>query len=250
MKVVILAGGLGTRLSELTKITPKPMVKIGGVPIIIHIMNHYLNYGFKDFILATGYKNKEFTKYFKNFNKFGKEFSSTIFKKACKVTILNTGIKTMTGGRLKKTSKYLGKDKYFMFTYGDGISNVNLSKLYKHHIKRKKLITVTAVRPPARFGEIIIKKNIVTSFKEKPQVTNGWINGGFFMANRTFLKFIKKDQDILEKKPLETVCKKKLLSAFKHEGFWKCMDVKRDRDELEKIYAVNKFKWKKNEKFF
>ena len=244
MKIVILAGGLGTRLSELTKTTPKPMVKIGGFPIIIHIMNHYLNYGFKNFILATGYKNRQFIKYFKNFKKFGRAFNSKIFNKDCNVTILNTGIKTMTGGRLKKTYKYLGKDRHFMFTYGDGISSVNLFKLYKYHLRKKKMITVTAVRPPARFGEIIIKKDIVTSFKEKPQVTNGWINGGFFIADRSFLKLIKNDRDILEKKPLETASKRKQLSAFKHEGFWKCMDVKRDKDELEKIYSNNKFNWK------
>jgi glucose-1-phosphate cytidylyltransferase len=244
MKVVILAGGLGTRLSELTKTTPKPMVKVGSYPIITHIMNHYLNYGFEDFILATGYKNTHFTSYFKNFKKFGQVFRSRIFNKSCKVTILNTGVKTMTGGRLKKTYKHLDNNENFMFTYGDGISDVNLSKLHKHHLKEKKMITVTAVRPPARFGEIIIKKDIVTSFKEKPQVTNGWINGGFFIAKKNFLKIIKNDNEILEKRPLELVSKKKQLSAFRHNGFWKCMDVKRDRDELQKIYLKNKFNWK------
>ena len=245
MKIIILAGGLGTRLSELTKITPKPMVKIGGYPIIIHIMKHYLDYGFNDFILATGYKNRHFTRYFKKFEKFGRSFKSKIFKKNCKITILNTGMKTMTGGRLKKAIRFLKNNENFMFTYGDGISNVNLYKLYKHHKRKKKMITVTAVRPPARFGEIIIKKDIVKSFKEKPQVTNGWINGGFFIAKTDFLKFIKNDNDILEKRPLELACKKKQLSAFKHKGFWKCMDVKRDRDELQKIYFKNKFIWKK-----
>ena len=130
-----------------------------------------------------------------------------------------------------------------MFTYGDGISSVNLKNLLKFHKKNKKLITVTAVRPPARFGEIVLDKNKVTSFKEKPQVTNGWINGGFFVANKNFLKLIKGDKDILEKKPLEKACRKKQLLAFKHYGFWKCMDVKRDRDELQNIYKRNKFKW-------
>ena len=131
-----------------------------------------------------------------------------------------------------------------MFTYGDGLSSVNLKKLLKFHKKNKKLITVTAVRPPARFGEIVLIKNKVKSFKEKPQVTNGWINGGFFVANKKFLNLIKGDKDILEKKPLEIACKKNQLMAFKHKGFWKCMDVKRDRDELLKIYKKNKFKWK------
>ena len=244
MKIVILAGGLGTRLSEYTKLTPKPMVKIGKFPIIVHIMSQYLSYGFNDFILATGYKNQQFIKYFKNFRKLDKEFQTIIAKKKCSVTIVNTGVKTMTGGRLKKTQKFLQKNENFMFTYGDGISSVNIKKLYEHHLRKKKLITVTAVRPPARFGEIVLKRNMVTSFKEKPQVTNGWINGGFFVAKRDFLKLIKGDNDILEKKPLEIACKKKQLAAFKHNGFWKCMDVKRDRDELQKIYGKNKFKWK------
>jgi len=133
-----------------------------------------------------------------------------------------------------------------MFTYGDGISSVNLKRLLSFHKRSKKLITVTAVRPPARFGEIIVKKSTVLSFKEKPQVKNGWINGGFFVAKKNFLKLIRGDKDILEKRPLELACKKRQLAAYKHEGFWKCMDVKRDKDELEKIYKLNKFKWKKN----
>ena len=243
MKVVILAGGYGTRLSEHTKTIPKPMVKIGRHPIIVHIMNHYLDYGFDNFILATGYKSQVFKKYFKNFKKNGKEFSAKIFKKNCKITILDTGLGTLTGGRLKRTSSLIEKNKNFMFTYGDGLSNINLKKLLNFHLKRKKLITVTAVRPPARFGEIVIKNEKVISFKEKPQITQGWINGGFFVANSSFLKFIRGDKEILEKWPLEKATKLKQLSAFKHTGFWKCMDVKRDRDELQKIYNLNKFNW-------
>ncbi len=240
MKIVILAGGLGTRLSEYTHSIPKPMVKIGGRPIIVHIMSHYLKYGFNDFILATGYKNFVFKKYFKNFKKQGSQFETKINNKKCKITIVDTGKKTMTGGRLKKIKRYLC-NKTFMFTYGDGISNVNLKKLIKFHKNNKKIVTVTAVRPPARFGEIILNKNIVSSFKEKPQVTNGWINGGFFVAEKKFLNLIRGDYEILEKFPLETVCRKKQLAAFKHRGFWKCMDVKRDRDELQKIYKKNNF---------
>ena len=208
MKVVILAGGLGTRLSEYTKLVPKPMIKIGKFPIIVHIMKHYMNYGFNDFILATGYKNKVFKTYFKNFKRLNKSFISIIDKKKCKITILDTGIKTMTGGRLKKTINFLN-DEDFMFTYGDGISSVNLKKLLNFHKKNKKLITVTAVRPPARFGEIILNKNVVSSFKEKPQVKNGWINGGFFVAKKNFLKLIRGNKEILEKRPLELACKKK-----------------------------------------
>jgi glucose-1-phosphate cytidylyltransferase len=245
MKVIILAGGLGSRLSELTKSVPKPMVKIGRTPIVVHIMKHYIKYGFNEFILATGYKSFVFKKYFKNFKKNGIFFDSKIIKKNCKICILDTGRNTLTGGRLKRVGFLIKKNENFMFTYGDGISSVNLKKLKNFHLKSKKIITVTAVRPPARFGEILIKGKIVSSFKEKPQVNNGWINGGFFIASKNFLKFIKGDMDILEKSPLEKVTKIKQLAAYKHIGFWKCMDVKRDRDELLKIYKKNNFNFTK-----
>ena len=159
------------------------------------------------------------------------------------INIIDTGLKSLTGGRLKRVKKYLKKDENFMFTYGDGLSDVNIRKLVKYHLKNKKMITVTAVRPPARFGEIKVKKNIVISFQEKPQVTHGWINGGFFVANYKFLNLIKNDSTILEKFPLEQAAKRKQLIAYKHLGFWKCMDVKRDKDELERIYKKNRFKW-------
>ena len=246
MKVVILAGGLGTRLSEFTKTIPKPMVKIGRHPILIHIINHYANYGEKDFYVAAGYKSQVIKNYFKRYKKDGISFKAKVFGKICNITIENTGKNSFTGGRLKRMSKFLRNDKDFMFTYGDGLCDVNIKKLKKFHFKNKKLVTVTSVRPPARFGEIILKKNIVSSFKEKPQVTNGWINGGFFVAKSNFLKTIKNDATILEKYPLEKASKKKQLIAFKHSGFWKCMDVKRDRDELQKIYQTNKFNWKIN----
>ena len=148
----------------------------------------------------------------------------------------------MTGGRLKKINKYLNKDEDFMFTYGDGVSNINIKKLIRFHKKNKKMITVTAVRPPARFGEIIIKKNLVQSFKEKPQVAQGWINGGFFISKSVFLDYIRNSKTILEKNPLEKVAKQKQLSVFKHYKFWKCIDTLRDKNELEKIYKKNKFK--------
>ena len=243
MKVIILAGGLGTRLSEYTKLIPKPMVKIGHYPILIHIMNHYSKYGFNNFIIATGYKSKIIKNYFKNFIKTGKKFETRIFKKKCYVTILDTGLKTLTGGRLKRVSKYIEDQENFMFTYGDGISDINIKKLIYFHKKNKKIITVSAVRPPARFGEILISNNRVVSFKEKPQTANSWINGGFFVANKKFLSFIRSDREILEKYPLEKVTQKKQLAAYKHYGFWKCMDVKRDRDELQKIYKKNKFNY-------
>ena len=188
IKVIILAGGLGTRLPEYTNKIPKPMVKINGEPIIAHIMSHYLKYGFKNFIIATGYKSEVFYKYFKNFKKNGQSFKTSVFKKDCEVTLLKTGLKTMTGGRLKRVKEYLNDMENFMFTYGDGLSDINLKKLLNFHISKKKLVTVTAVRPPARFGEIGIKNHIVTSFKEKPQVTSGWINGGFFVAKKKIFK--------------------------------------------------------------
>jgi glucose-1-phosphate cytidylyltransferase len=243
MKVIILAGGLGTRLSEYTNTIPKPMIKIGRYPILIHIINHYLKYGFNDFILATGYKNQVFKKYFKNYKKLGVSFKSKIKNIECNITILDTGQNTQTGGRLKKISKYLEENKDFMFTYGDGVSSVNLKELLSFHKKNNKLITVTAVRPPARFGEIIIKNSRVVSFQEKPQVSSSWINGGFFVANKNFLRLIRGDKEILEKKPLEKATKIRQLVAYKHQGFWKCMDVKRDRDDLQNIYKKTKFNW-------
>jgi len=245
MKVVILAGGLGTRLGEFTKSVPKPMVKVGGYPIFLHILHHYIKYNFNNFILATGYRSSAFRKYFKNYKRDGEEFKAKIFGKTCKINIVDSGISTMTGGRLKRVKLFLNKNEDFMFTYGDGISDVNLNKLKLFFKKKNKIITVTAVRPPARFGELIIKKNKVISFKEKPQVTSGWINGGFFIAKYDFLNFIRSDKEILEKWPLERLTKLNQIAAFKHKGFWKCMDVKRDRDELQEIYKSNNFNFKK-----
>ena len=245
MKVIILAGGLGTRLSEYTNAVPKPMVKIGGIPILIHIMGLYLKYTYKDFYIALGYKSEVVKKHFKNFVKFNQKFKYNFKNINCTITLVYTGDKTLTGGRLKRLKKFINKNENFMFTYGDGISNVNLNSLEKFHKNNNKLITVTAVRPPARFGEIIIKNNKVISFKEKPQVNEGWINGGFFIAKYEFFNLIKGDSTILEKSPLETASAKKQLYAYKHSGFWKCIDTKRDKDVLELIYKKNKFKWKK-----
>lgn len=241
MKVIILAGGLGTRLYEYTSRIPKPMVKIAGHPILVHIIKHYVKYGFKEFIIAAGYKNKIIKKYFKNFKKDGQPFNFRIIKENCKIIISDTGQKTLTGGRIKRLKKYFTKNEKFMFTYGDGLCDVNLNKLLKFHKKNKKLITVTAVRPPARFGEIKIKGNIVNSFREKPQTSEGWINGGFFVSNYKFFDYIKNDKTILEKEPLEKACKNKNLTAYKFTGFWKCMDTLRDKQVLEKILKKNKF---------
>ena len=245
MKVIILAGGFGSRLSEYTKLIPKPMVKVNSYPLLIHIMQIYIKHNIKDFIIAAGYKSHVIKNYFKNFKKSGKNFSCKISGKECNVVIVDTGLNSLTGGRIKRASKYLSNsDEDFMFTYGDGVSDINISKLQRFHKKTKKIITVTAVRPPARFGEIRMKKNLVYSFKEKPQVTDGWINGGFFVAKKSFLKLIRGDKEILEKYPLERSAKNKQFSAYKHKGFWKCVDTKRDKDELDKILKKNLIKYK------
>ncbi len=222
MKVVILAGGLGTRLSEYTHSIPKPMISINGKPIIFHIMKHFSSYGFKDFYIALGYKGGIIKKFFKNKN-YG-----------WKVNLINTGKKTMTGGRLKRLKKYL-KNETFMMTYGDGLSDVNLKKLLKFHKKNKKIVTVTAVRPPARFGALKLKGNKVSYFKEKSRLDEGWINGGFFVMEPNFLKLIKNDRTYLEKQPLEKVTKDKQLVAYKHKRFWQCIDTKRDLDKVRQI---------------
>ncbi len=222
MKVVILAGGLGTRISEYTKTIPKPMIPINNVPILIHIINHYRKYNFKEFYIAVGYKSNVIKNYFKN-NKI----------KNCKINLIHTGENTMTGGRLKRLSKYLGKETFLM-TYGDGLSNINLKKLIKFHKKKGKMITLTAVRPPARFGAIKIVNNKVKYFKEKSSLDEGWINGGFFVIEPEIFKYIKNDKTYFERAPLEKIANKGELSAFKHHGFWQCMDTQRDKEILER----------------
>ena len=222
MKVIILAGGKGTRIPEYSSKIPKPMVKINGIPILVHIMNHYSAYGFKDFIIALGYKGKVIKDYFKK-NKF-----------LWNIKLVNTGLNSMTGGRIKLLKEIIGNNT-FMMTYGDGVSNVNLKKLLNFHKKNKNLITMTAVRPPARFGAIKLKGNLVKYFKEKSKIDEGWINGGFFVIEPDFINFIKNENTYLEREPLEIASSKKELYAYKHNDFWQCMDTKRDKDFLEKI---------------
>ena len=231
MKVILLAGGFGTRLSGYTKTIPKPMVEVGGQPMLIHIMKQYAKYGFKDFYIALGYRGELIKKF------FNKKFFDW------NINLVETGENTMTGGRLKRLKKYVGKTT-FMMTYGDGISNVNLGKLIKFHKKNNKLVTLTAVRPPARFGALKLKGNSVSYFKEKSKLDEGWINGGFFVMEPEFLKFIKNDNTYLEREPLEAVTQKKQLAAFRHEGFWQCMDTKRDKDNLNEILKIKKIKKK------
>ena len=224
MKVVILAGGFGTRISEYTKSIPKPMIPINKTPILVHLINHYRRYNFKEFYVAVGYKSDVIKSYFKK-NKI----------KNCKIKLIDTGLNTMTGGRLKRLSKYLKKETFLM-TYGDGLSNVNIKKLVKFHKKKKKLMTLTAVRPPARFGAIKLKGDFVNYFKEKSKLDEGWINGGFFVIEPEFLKNIRNDQSFLEREPLEKIYKKKQLVAYKHTGFWQCVDTKRDLDFIKESF--------------
>ncbi len=230
MKVVLLAGGFGTRISEYTKTIPKPMIKINGKPLLLHIMQYYANHGFKNFYIALGYKGEIIKKFF---NKKFFDWS---------INLIETGKNTMTGGRLKRLTKLIGNETFLM-TYGDGLSNINLKSLIKFHKKNKKLVTLTAVRPPARFGALKLKGQYVRYFKEKSHLDEGWINGGFFVMEPEFLKFIKNDSTYLEREPLEKMTKKRQLIAFRHKGFWQCMDTKRDKDNLEKILRSKKIKF-------
>ena len=231
MKVVILAGGKGTRISEYTKILPKPMIKIGTKPILEHIINYYIKFGFKDFIIASGYKHNIIKEYFKK-----KIFSA-------KINVIDTGVETLTGSRLKRLSNELNET--FMLTYGDGLSNLNLKKLLRFHKSNKKLITLTAVHPPARFGELSIVKDIVTNFEEKPQLQKGWINGGFFVVEPEFLKLIGNKNVMLERSPLAKAVKTKNLAAYKHSDFWFCMDTLRDKKVLDIMIKTKKSPWLK-----
>ena len=235
VKVVILCGGLGTRLSEETKLKPKPMVSIGGDPILIHIMNIYSKYGLKNFILALGYKQKYIRNYFKKNTKF----------KKWNIKFVNTGLKSLTAKRIELCKKYLLNDNFFLVTYGDGVTNLNIKKLIAFHLKSKKTATVTAVRPPARFGELKINQNIVAKFDEKNQINSGWINGGFFVFNREIFNFFPKKNSMLERNTMQKLTNKKQLIAYKHKGFWQCMDTMRDKQLLNKIWKNKKLKWLK-----
>ena len=231
MIVVILAGGRGTRISEFTKLIPKPMIPIKNIPIIIHIMKHYIKFGFNDFIIAAGYKGEIIKKYFsKNKNK------------KWNVKVINTGKDTMTGGRLKRLKKYL-KNETFMLTYGDGLSTVNIQSLLNFHKKNKNYATLTAVRPPARFGAIKIIRKKVTYFKEKSALDEGWINGGFFIFESKIFKYLKGDKTFLERTPLEKISKIGKLGAFKHKGFWQCMDTLKEKEYLELLVKQGNSPW-------
>lgn len=233
MKVVILCGGFGSRLGKETSIIPKPLVKIDKNPIIVHILKLYYKHGYDDFILALGHKGEIIQKFFKN-NKF-KFNVKTIF----------TGKKTLTGGRLLKLKPLLSKERNFMLTYGDGISNQNIKKLVKYHLQHKRVATMTVVRPPVRFGEVTLKDKKVIKFKEKPQIKSSWINGGFFVFKKKIFNYLNKYDEMLEKKPLEKLSKERELVAFKHNGFWQCMDTQRDKELLIKLIKNKEAPWLK-----
>ena len=232
MKVVILAGGRGSRISFYTQKIPKPMIKIGNTPILVHIINIYKYYGFKEFIIASGYKSKVIKDYFSNKKKFKD------------IKIIQTGNKSLTGDRIVKLKKYLIKDENFLLTYGDGVSNLNIRKTVEFHLKHKKIGTVTAVRPPVKFGELSLgKNNIVKRFVEKPQLNTGWINGGFFVLNKKIFKYLKGKNLVFERKPLINLSKDKQLKVFKHNGYWRCMDNLNEKNNLEEIFKNKKTIW-------
>ena len=245
MKVVILAGGKGSRIFEYTKKIPKPMIKIKDKPILLHIINTYISHNFKVFYIATGYKSKVITDYFKKFKVNNNLYKLGKNEKIIELNFVNTGLHSMTGGRLKRLQKYFRKDENFMLTYGDGVSNINLEKLKTFHIKKKKIATVTAVRPLSKYGVLDISGDMALSFKEKQQLNIGWINGGFFVLNYKIFKFLKNDKTILEKNPLEKIAKKRELCAFKHKGYWQCIDTKRDKEYLENSIKRKSYPWNK-----
>ena len=246
MKVILLAGGLGTRLSEYTGVIPKPMVPIGGKPILWHIMQTYAHFGHKDFYVALGYKAEVVKEYFLNYHTFNADFTvdltsgdvspHQVGSEDWKVTLVNTGDESMTGGRVKRLQKFIGNET-FMLTYGDGLADIDLEALLKFHRKHGKMVTVSAVRPAARFGELELDGQRVVSFKEKPQMHQGWINGGFFIIEPEYFELIDGDSTLLEREPLEQATKVGELMAFRHDGFWHCMDTKRDHDLLESLWS-------------
>jgi len=254
MKVVILAGGLGTRLSEETSTRPKPMVEIGERPILWHIMKIYAAHGFNEFIVCLGYKGYMIKEYFLNYHMHQsdvtvnlKEGSFNIHDSKSedwKVTMVDTGASTMTGGRIKRIQKYV-RDSPFLLTYGDGVGDINIKSLVKHHEQAKKLVTVTAVQPSGRFGLLNIdNEGLVRSFQEKPVGDGGWINGGFFVCQPDIFNYIADDGTTWEKAPMENIALQKEMTSYKHKGFWKPMDTQRDKSEMEELWRSGKAPWK------
>lgn len=254
MKVVILAGGLGTRLSEETSLKPKPMVEIGGKPILWHIMKMYSHYGFNEFVICLGYKGYIVKEYFANYFlhqsdvTVDMESNSIKYHKSeaepWKITLVDTGDQSMTGGRIKRVQDYIDKQA-FMLTYGDGLCNVNISKLLEYHRSHQKMVTITSVQPSGRFGALSIDNlNSVNSFQEKPKGDGAWINGGFFVCQPEAFNYIRDDGTIWEKEPLEKIANEGMLKAYKHIGFWKPMDTLKDMQDLEKLWVEEAAPWK------
>ncbi|HMX17959.1 MAG TPA: glucose-1-phosphate cytidylyltransferase [Anaerolineales bacterium] len=253
MKVAILAGGLGTRLSEETTVKPKPMVEVGGKPILWHIMNIYAAYGFKEFVVALGYKGEIIKDYFLNYHyrsrsitvqlKTGGVTAHNIEGEDWTVHLLDTGADTNTGGRVKRVAEFIGNET-FMLTYGDGVGNIDINKLIKFHESHGKLVTMTAVRPVARFGQIVLQESQVTEFAEKPQTGEGWINGGFFVLQPEIIKYIDDEQAVWERKPMERLASDGQLMAYNHSEFWQCMDTLRDVQLLNNLWDGGNAPWK------
>jgi len=254
MKAVILAGGLGTRLSEETSARPKPMVEIGGKPILWHIMKTYSEHGIHDFVICCGYKHEFIKEYFMNYYAHTADVTVDLTKRDVtyhhsraepwRVTLVDTGLNTQTGGRLRRVQEYLKKEPAFCMTYGDGVSDVDITALVKFHEKHGKLATVTAVHPESRFGALKIENGKVLSFKEKPAFTEGKINGGYFVLSPKVIDFIRDDNTAFEHRPLSDLVRKDQLMAYSHDGFWKPMDTLRDRMQLEKMWDADEAPWK------
>ena len=253
MKVAILSGGLGTRLSEETVVKPKPMVEIGEQPILWHIMKLYAHYGYKEFVIALGYKGEWIKDYFLNYRPRSHSLTVSLANGSVAVHdgvdedwvvhLLDTGAETQTGGRVKRVAEFIGKEP-FMLTYGDGVCNVNIQHLIEFHNAQKRLATITAVRPPARFGGISFNGDLVSNFEEKSQIGEGWINGGFFVLEPRVVDYIESDDTIFERQPLERLAGEGQLAAYRHEGFWQCMDTLRDVRLLNSLWQEKNAPWK------
>ena len=255
MKVVILAGGLGTRISEESHLKPKPMIEIGDKPILWHVMKTYSHYGFNDFVICLGYKGYVIKEFFADYYLHGSDITFDMtnnqmvvhdnFSEPWKVTLVDTGLNTMTGGRVKRIQQYIGNEP-FMLTYGDGVADININKLVDFHQSQGKIATLTAVQPDGRFGVLDIDddNNNINAFREKSKEDGGWINGGFMVFQPEIFDYIDGDSTVLEKLPLETLALKGELSAYKHKGFWQCMDTQRDKFHLEELLASGKAPWR------
>lgn len=254
MKVLILAGGYGTRISEESDVRPKPMIEIGGKPILWHIMKHYSYYGFNEFVILLGYKSYVIKEYFANYYLHNSDVTidtanqkleiHTNYSENWKITLVDTGLDTMTGGRIKRAAKFINNEPFFL-TYGDGVSNINIQELLAFHKKHGKKMSVTAIQPDGRFGVLKIENNnSVSSFLEKPKGDGAWISGGFFVCEPSVINYIQDDTTVFEKEPLEKIASEGELFSYKHEGFWKCMDTIRDKNQLNEMWQAGLAKWK------